>query len=131
MNILIIDAEEDTADSLAKMLQGWDHNVVRVSTDAEAIAKSKQSFFEVVLMELVLKGMPVYQIIPDLKLYNPGVSVITMTRENSPDLEKKARERGISFYTGKPVDRGLLKQILDQLTIFHLNSGDWKMVAPF
>lgn len=131
MNILIVDSDQKAADSLAGILGAWGHNPVIAPDMPSALALSKHSFFEVVLMDLVIDGVPAYPMIPDLKIYNCGVSVITMTGESTPDLEKNARERGIAFYMGKPVDEAVLKQILDHLSVFHSTDGKWKRITIF
>jgi len=131
MNILIIDSDKEIVDELTDMLDSPNYTVAIAAGTDNALAMSKQIFFEVVLMELILEGSETYHIIPELKLYNPGVSIITMTWNSTPELERNTRESGISFYLGKPIVKDQLMQIIDQITVFYSNFGEWKKVPPF
>jgi DNA-binding NtrC family response regulator len=79
------------------------------------VKKIRQGTFDTVLLELFLKDCMGYEIISGLKLYQSGIKIITMTRQSTPELEKRVRQCGIVFYMEKPVPLVQLKQILDQL----------------
>ena len=81
----------------------------------QAIDLVKEQVFELVPMELFLQDSMGFEIIPELKLFNPGISIILMTENSTPELEKKARECGIIFYLGKPVPLNQLKLVINQL----------------
>ncbi len=117
MNILLIDSDVQVSDELGRALTDWGMTVSHAVSAQQAVDLVKEQLFELVLMELFLKDFPGYEIIPDLKKFNPGVSIVVMTGNSTPELERKARECGIVFYMDKPVPLDQLKLIIDQLQI--------------
>jgi DNA-binding NtrC family response regulator len=114
MNILLIDSNTRTSSELVRVLTDWGMTVNHVVSAQQAVDLVKKQLFELVLMELFLKDSIGFEIIPDLKLFNPGVSIVVMTVNSTPELERKARECGIVFYMEKPVPLDQLKLIIDQ-----------------
>ncbi len=115
MNILLIDSDAQAANELGRVLTDWGMTVSHAVSAQQAVNLVKEQLFELVLMELFLKDSMGHEIIPDLKLFNPGVSIVVMACNSTPDLERKARECGIVFYMEKPVPLDQLKLIIDQL----------------
>ncbi len=115
MNILLIDSDSRASDELSRVLTDWGMTVSHAVSAQQAVDLVKEQLFELVLMELFLKDSMGYEIIPDLKLFNPGVSIVVMTGNSTPEMERKARECGIVFYMEKPVPLDQLKLIIDQL----------------
>lgn len=115
MRILLIDSDFQGASGLIRELTGWGETVTYADSGRAAVSKAKEQVFDLVLMDLILMDSMGVDIIPDLKLFNPGVRVIAMTGISTPDLERKAREGGIIFYMEKPVPLDQLKLVIEQL----------------
>ena len=128
MNIIIIDSNSDQVRELIKYLNDLEHSVLHVTHADQALAMVRKYYFEVIMLELTLEQMEIYHIITDLKFYNAGTHIITMTESSTPDLERRVRELGITFYMGKPIDMNQLKQILDQLVVYHSSFGNWEII---
>ena len=113
MNILIVEDEEMVAEILIKALKIWGQKVVWVTTKHEALVKTGQSIFDMVLLDIMLPDGFGYDIIPEIKQSQPGAYVITMTGDNSPQLERIVRGFGIAYFMAKPVNLEELKSIID------------------
>lgn len=120
MDILIADSNITCALELDKKLSGWGHHVTLVYSAAQALDAVRQHVYELAILELLLNDAMGYEIIPDLKLFNPGVRIIMMTEKDSPDLERKSRASGIIFFMEKPVAFDHLKQIIDRMEPPHV-----------
>ncbi|MCG8685202.1 MAG: response regulator [Desulfobacterales bacterium] len=116
MKILIVDSKSSYSFELGKVLSGWGNRINHVCSGDQAIEKVKNTVFELILLELFLEDAMGYEIVPDLKLFNPGVNIIIMSEKSDPQLERKSRESGIIFFMEKPIQFQHLKQIIDQLS---------------
>lgn len=113
MNILLVEDEEIVADSLMATLKIWDQKVVWVTSKKEALAKAGQSFFDMILLDIMLPDGFGYEIIPEIKQSQPDAYIITMTGHNTPELERIVRGFGIAYFLAKPVNLKELKHIID------------------
>ena len=113
MNILLVEDEETVADVLMAALKKWGQKVVWVTSKSEALVKTEDSIFDMILLDIMLPDGFGYDIIPDIKNKQPGAYVITMTGHNTPELEKIVRGFGIAYFMAKPVNLDELKHIID------------------
>lgn len=115
MKILLLDSTGTASDELSRVLSDWGMTVTHAVSAQQAVDLVKEQVFKLVLMDQFLQDSMGVEIIPQLKLFNPGIRIIVMAENSTPELEKKARECGIVFYLGKPVPLNQLKMILNQL----------------
>jgi DNA-binding response OmpR family regulator len=113
MNILIVEDEEIVAEVLIKALKKWGQKVVWATTKHEALVKTEQSIFDMVILDIMLPDGFGYNAIPEIKQSQPGAYIITMTGDNSPQLERIVRGLGIAYFMSKPVNLKELKSIVD------------------
>jgi len=66
-----------------------------------------------VILDIMLPDGFGYDIIPEIKQSQPEAYVITMTGDNSPQLERIVRGFGIAYFMAKPVNLKELKSIID------------------
>ena len=114
MNILLIDPDTKLADEMLYTLSQWGIAATHADTAVQAINLVKRKRFSFVLLELFLKESMGYEIIPDLKLYSPGIKIIAMAQNSTPELIKKTREYGIVVYMEKPIPQEHLLSIFNQ-----------------
>jgi len=115
MNILLVEDEDVVADVLMETMIKWDQKVVWVTSKKEAVAKVKESRFDMVLLDIMLPDGFGYEIIPEIKQAWPNVNIITMTGYNTPDMERTIRGYGITYYMSKPVAFDELKNIIEHI----------------
>ena len=115
MHILIVEDEEIVSEILIARMKRWGQSVVLASSREEALSKIKTSRFDLVLLDIMLPDGFGYEIIPEVKQAQPNINIITMTGDNTPDLERTIREFGITYFMAKPVDFDELKNIIDHI----------------
>ena len=115
MQILIVEDEEIVSEILIARMKRWGQNVVLATSRQEALSKIKTSRFDLVLLDIMLPDGFGYEIIPEVKQAQPNINIITMTGDNTPDLERTVRAFGITYFMAKPVDFDELKNIIDHI----------------
>jgi two-component system, OmpR family, response regulator len=113
MNILIIQKDHSEAEILAEAILSWGHDISWARTGAEALGHIKMADFDLIVMDVLLPDIHGDELIPRLKAFRPEAAIVTMTDNNSRDLELKVRKQGIICYMVKPVSLSILKNILD------------------
>ena len=115
MHILIVEDEEIVSEILITRMKRWGQNVVLATSCEEALSKIKTGRFDLVLLDIMLPDGLGYEVIPEIKQALPNINIITMTGQNTPDLERTIREFGITYFMAKPVDFDELKNIIDHI----------------
>jgi DNA-binding response OmpR family regulator len=115
VNILIVEDDFYYQDMLAKMVQGWSHDVTCSENGRSALEKASAMDFDLFLLDVFLPDMTAMDLIPRLRVFRPDARVITLTGQSTRDLELKLRELGIAYYMAKPVPAAELKSILDHM----------------
>ena len=100
-SILIADADLEAARDLERELTSRGHNCVTVTSAREALAATRKRLFDVAVVDMSLRDLKGYQLIPLLKDICEGTKVIFSASEHSEQIEKTARETGIVFYAIK------------------------------
>jgi DNA-binding NtrC family response regulator len=117
LNILIIDPDLSVAENTALCLRSWGHRSEICSAGKKALARVRDSFFDLVLLDIFLPDIQAVELIPQVKQMRPDVRIITMTGYNSRELELKIRRLGILYYMIKPFEEVYLKSIIDYLLV--------------
>jgi DNA-binding response OmpR family regulator len=100
-SVLIADADVNAAHDLERELTSRGYNCITVASGREALAATRKRRFDVAVVDMSLKDLKGYQLIPLLKDTCEGTKVIFSTSEHSEEVEKTARETGIVFYAIK------------------------------
>jgi len=102
--VLVADADKESRESLARFLSAENLTVYTASIGSEVIQKIQNTRIKVLIMDVELKGMKAYEIIPIVKKIDPELRIIVTSSDNSLDLARKIRAKGIFFYALKPLD---------------------------
>lgn len=102
--VLIADEDEESREMLARYLLKENFSVDTTSVASEVIQKIQNTKVDVLVMDVELKGMKGYEIIPILKKIDPELCIIVTSGNLSLELARKIREEGIFFYAVKPLD---------------------------
>lgn len=111
-----MDDDPALADALSRALKRWHHDVTIVGTGHAAADLTVTRHFDLILLDLFLPDGRGYEWIPLFKRQYPEQHIITMTGYNTPEMEKKIRTYGITYYLAKPVIQNELKTIIDHLS---------------
>jgi two-component system, chemotaxis family, CheB/CheR fusion protein len=112
--ILVVDDNEDSADSLALLLRLRGHDV-KVAYDGPEALETAGSFHpEVVLLDIGLPGLDGYQVASRLRQRrrNKRVLLVALTGYGQENDQRLAREAGFDHHLTKPVDPQVIYELL-------------------
>jgi len=109
MRILIVDDEEVALNSIKRLLK-WRgiRNVDTCNNGREAIARIKETDFDIVLLDLLMPEVDGLQILESTKPFRPHTEFIILTAIDDISTTVKAIRMGAYDYLVKPVDNDLL-----------------------
>ncbi len=114
LKILLVEDHQDTAESLAAMLEGWGHEV-RVAFDGlNALRAAAALAPDVVLSDLGLPGMDGYELARQLR-QQPGfgrVLLVALSGYGREEDKRRALEAGFDHHLVKPPDMDVLQDLL-------------------
>jgi CheY-like chemotaxis protein len=119
--ILIIDDNRDAAETMARLLEVFGHDV-RIAFDGDqAMEIARRQRPDYVLLDLGLPGMDGYEIARRLRreLTEPTV-IIAVTGYGQEEDRRRCREAGIDHHRLKPID---LTDLLSLLSTAHPVAG--------
>jgi PAS domain S-box-containing protein len=113
LHVLVVEDNQDAADSLAILLQFWGHEV-RTAHDGLSGLKAARSYRpQVVFLDIGLPGLDGYEVARQLRQeYGGKVRLVAMTGYGQDDDRRRAREAGFDAHFVKPVDPALLQRLL-------------------
>ena len=113
--VLIVDDGEDTAESLAAILEFWNYEV-RTATDGEqALACAREQCPDVVVLDIGLPGMNGYELAGHLRSrYGSRICLIAMTGYGRPEDVKRALDAGFDVHLVKPIDPDALHAVIEK-----------------
>ncbi|MBN1470622.1 MAG: sigma-54-dependent Fis family transcriptional regulator [Syntrophaceae bacterium] len=109
MRILIVDDEEVALNSIKRLLK-WRgiRNVDICSSGKDAIARIRQTDYDIVLLDLLMPEIDGMQVLESAKPYQPHTEFIILTAIDDIPTTVKAVRLGAYDYLVKPVDNDLL-----------------------
>jgi CheY-like chemotaxis protein len=113
--ILIVDDNQDAAESIAQYLQLEGHEVKTVGDGTEALASAPIYAPDIVLLDIGLPGMDGYEVAVRLRGLPQTASacLIALTGYGQPADRARAREAGFDHHLTKPADPDDLLRLID------------------
>jgi PAS domain S-box-containing protein len=104
--LLIVDDNQDAADSLALLLELEGHDVAAVYTAQEALQRARSFIPSIVLLDIGLPEMDGYEVARRMRAMPElgGVRLIAVTGYGQAEDRKRTREAGFDDHLTKPVD---------------------------
>ncbi len=112
--ILIVDDDIGLGETLYDILCDKGHQVVVVQNGWEAVTKSKETDFDVVLMDIKMPGLNGVETYREIKKMGSTPTVIVMTAYAVEDLLEQARQEGAYEVMFKPLDIDRLMELVDR-----------------
>jgi CheY-like chemotaxis protein len=112
--VLIVDDNEDAANSLALLLKLGGHETASVYSASDALVHAAAFKPDVVLLDIGLPGMDGYEVAQRMREL-PGlrdIRLVAVTGYGRSDDRLRAREAGFDDHLTKPVEFGLLDRTL-------------------
>src|ERR1700760_1751005 len=114
--VLIVDDNEDAANSLAIILQLGGHQTVSVYTAVDALQRAAVFRPDVVLLDIGLPEMDGYEVAQKMREL-PGlrdVRLVAVTGYGRSDDRIRARDAGFDEHLTKPVEYAVLERTLER-----------------
>jgi CheY-like chemotaxis protein len=112
--VLIVDDNEDSANSLAMILKLGGHETASVYTAVDALRRAAAFKPDVVLLDIGLPGMDGYEVALKMREL-PGlrdIRLVAVTGYGRSDDRLRAREAGFDDHLIKPVEYAVLERTL-------------------
>jgi two-component system CheB/CheR fusion protein len=112
--VLIVDDNEDAANSLAMILKLGGHETASVYTAVDALQRAAAFRPDVVLLDIGLPGMDGYEVAQKMREL-PGlrnIRLVAVTGYGRTDDRLRARDAGFDDHLTKPVEFGALERTL-------------------
>jgi len=112
--VLIVDDNEDAANSLAMILKLGGHETASVYTAVDALQRAAVFRPDVVLLDIGLPGMDGYEVAQKMREL-PGlrdIRLVAVTGYGRSDDRLRARDAGFDDHLTKPVEFAVLERTL-------------------
>ena len=115
--MLVVDDNRDSADTLAALLEAWQHDVRTCYDGPSAIAAAADFNPHVVLLDIGLPGMSGHEVAARLRKAEGGRSMILVafTGYGQEDDRRRVRDAGFDYHLIKPLEPATLQEILQSL----------------
>jgi PAS domain S-box-containing protein len=115
--ILVVDDNEDSAESLAMLLRLAGNEVETANTGREAVDTAGRYLPEVVLMDIGMPGLNGYDACRLIREqpWGKGMLLIAQTGWGQDGDRRRAEEAGFDGHLVKPLDHGALSRLLESI----------------
>jgi DNA-binding NtrC family response regulator len=103
-SVLIIDDEAEIRESLQTLLELEGYGVESAATGEEGLARIGERSFDLVLLDLALPDRNGLDLLADIHLQDPGLSIIMVTAYGTVENAVKAMQAGAANFVQKPWD---------------------------
>lgn len=110
--VLIVDDQPGMTETLADILEDEGCEVATVTNGVQALQYVAAHSVDMVLMDVIMPGMNGVELFRALKRVSPHTPVVMMTGYKVTHLVQDAMEEGSVAVLQKPVDPGLLVEIV-------------------
>lgn len=115
-SILVVDDEKIALESMEHILTKEDYSVVTACSGTEALNKLDESYFDVVITDLIMGEVDGTTVIKESIKKHPGTQVIMITGYATVDTAVEALRMGAFHYIEKPINIDeLLSSVKDAL----------------
>jgi CheY-like chemotaxis protein len=112
LSILVVDNDPDSADSLALLLEHWNHRVCIAYDGAQAIEIFQREHPSVVLLDIGLPDIDGYEVARALRLEQHRALLVALTGYGNDGDRRASAEAGFDRHFVKPVDLRDLEELL-------------------
>jgi CheY-like chemotaxis protein len=107
--ILVCDDDKDIRDTVKTLMEKEGYKIVMAKDGDDCLEKSKKTKCDLILLDIMMPGTPVKEIIPQLNTKVAFFSVVTTTEAEKEELMK---QKNVVSFLHKPFDiETLVKEI--------------------
>jgi len=111
-NVLIVEDDRDTAETLLVILGNAGYGVRKVSSRDAALKVLLSNLYQCIVLDYYMPGMGAEDFMGALTTVHPIAKVVLITAAN--EVEGVAKKLGIKNYLGKPFENEDLLKMVDQ-----------------
>ncbi len=115
LRIFVVDDDRDLAESLADLLEARGHTVELAFDGESAIARFRESDFDLVFMDVKMPGMNGVETFLTFRSFKPAARVVMMTGFSVEQLLQQAIDNGALAVLHKPVMPGDVLDLIDHV----------------
>lgn len=115
LRILVVDDDQDFAETIAEILDSRGHDVQLAHSGEDALAQAAGASFDLFLMDIQLPGINGVEVFHELRKGNPNARAILMTGYSVEQLIEKAVEEGAIAVLKKPIDIPHVLEMMDDV----------------
>jgi len=115
-SILIVDDDLNTLKTVSMLLEKKGYDTDTAPTGAEAVAKCKQQFFNIALLDIRLPDIAGIDLLTRIKEIRPGIEIIMVTGYASVESAVQTLKSGASAYISKPINLDEVLSTIAQIT---------------
>lgn len=112
LRVLVVDDDEDTADSMALVLQLNGHEVTVAYSGLSALREANKAQPHVVLLDIAMPTMDGYELAARLRKQNQHAILVALTGLGRESDKAFSKDAGMDSHLTKPVDPEHLQQLL-------------------
>ncbi len=115
LKILVVDDNEDHADSLVELFELSGHQAFAAYSGEEAVQAYEAHGIDIAFMDVMMPGINGVESFMEIKKRTPNAKVFMMTGFSVEELLKKAIDHGALGVLGKPIDFGKVMAEVDKM----------------
>ena len=133
--ILIVDDDSAHRAMLRTLVAAWGARVDEAGDGSEAIALSRDTPYDIILMDVLMLEVDGISALQAIKSYNPSIPILIMTAFSKVESAVEALKSGAYDYLSKPLDFDVLKltlsRALDHASLKHENQALKEQLGGF
>ncbi|NQZ56279.1 MAG: response regulator [Lentisphaeraceae bacterium] len=116
LRILIAEDNKANRFLIKKILKKFP-NIEFALNGLEAVSRTRQSTFDIILMDLLMPEMDGLEATRQIRKFNPDIPIVALTANNLVSDKQECLEAGMNDYLLKPIDRHKLFQAIRTYTL--------------
>jgi len=119
LKVLVVDDNQINCQFAQHFLHDLGHECQLAENGADAVEKTKESPFDLVLMDIqmpVMNGFEATEEIRKLGNENQQVPIYAMSADNDPETNREATKSGMNGFLGKPIEKRMLERVLQSVS---------------
>ena len=133
--ILIVDDDPAHRAMLRTLIAAWGARVDEAGDGAEAISLSRETPYDIILMDVLMPEVDGISALQTIKSYNPSIPILIMTAFSKVESAVEALKSGAYDYLSKPLDFDILRltlsRALDHAALRHENQALREQLGSF
>ena len=117
LRLIVVDDQEDVADTMAVWIEGLGHTVSTAYDGAEALALARRERFDVIIADIGMPGLSGYELAEQVR-QDPALSylrLVALTGYGRDEDHARVMSAGFDLHLTKPVTDAALRTALTQL----------------